>query len=1071
MNDRTLGGEARQSVSPTRRLLNDIMARCNLECPDSRPIYRYKVSNDEYHRGRDILQRSAALLDPSNRYLCAVFAFVTAEWYRREASNLWRQWSDIGIVPSDMSVNERGAIVEAGLAWWDQPLRHSSRGREFLLTLALNGGLPSALIVGDTANRVRRFFEGVMGDGLSSAAPDIEFLKASAEKHCDALPESYRDETIYELTAELIAELIACRATLPNDQRQANPAGWLDATDPGWRDRLPIYLPEEVTACNRLFNDLLAVEPRARSGGIGLRRMLCRNKSGNWVQGFLAQADGTLTFDALKSYSEGRFRAFFSGSAGQLMSREFAQLYRSETGKNGAFEVTARSVGRSDFIGPVPFTETVAVALSRDGQTQPAVCWPGGQPRVSNCYVLKPTEQDGKLEMVGTGSVRSSLPILYALVQVEASVLGHEGGSSERVWCDSQHALWRLEGMALVGTQSGERYRVQAGADESDERQLAFNLSFLPELSLEDSSIVVAEEPLRVRMVGIPTGQSAPHRQLRWIKAGRQIGDPEQFAGLVTIQWQDDEGFLIDRARVLVLPRGASLEGKIESSGARVNWRNLHKWRIEPVDENGITLPATEVSADSLLCAWSGTPLASQRLKLTDPDGASAILSLRLRTNRTLLVDAEGKIREDRPELSPAELRGAVLLVERSSMIDLDLRGAGNARALISRRVEGNTPMVRFGDLAQRLLGLSNERGPSVIVRDDQRIICTIRRSGVEPLISKDKVCFYDSSPEDVTTVARPLISPEKEFDLKQLGDQTFELPPQLMGPCLVYRRKGDAILTRPGRAERPLDPADMVALDPIAQLAIVADEKTRRSGYSNRLAEISDDPHAGVEVSQIVSVVYSLRGLSPRALDLTRDLPKCPTLLCRLLLAASSERLEAILGLELDLPFLWMAQPLSAWQRAAVAEWERAKLELEPIFGANEAQKQAFEFMRQRMDLLSERTAWFYGIRNHLPFPVSLPDDLRQLAQDHVRLHADQPGPVATALISKALRVGLPSSISALNYEHYATLVAPVVLAGVAVGKLTLTPDLSAGLRDALDLDQSYVAAAFPHCLKQVSS
>jgi hypothetical protein len=89
----TLASKVRQNLSPTRRLLNDILARFDLERPDGRLIYRYRITADEYRRGREILQKSSALLDLSNRHLCAVFVFITAEWYRREASTLWRQWS------------------------------------------------------------------------------------------------------------------------------------------------------------------------------------------------------------------------------------------------------------------------------------------------------------------------------------------------------------------------------------------------------------------------------------------------------------------------------------------------------------------------------------------------------------------------------------------------------------------------------------------------------------------------------------------------------------------------------------------------------------------------------------------------------------------------------------------------------------------------------------------------------------------------------------------------------------------------------------------------------------------
>lgn len=1069
--------EGRQRVSPARRLLDEILDRWGLDRPDRRPIYRYRISHEEFSRGREILQKYGSLLDPGNQLLCAVFALVTAEWYRREATSLWRVWSHIGVVPDDLAVNERNDIADAGLRWWGQSPKISQQSnrkrREFLLTLAINGGLPSALIVGETGNRVRRFFEGVMEDTLASGAmPDVVDLIRFAENRSDALPESYRDETIYELTAELIGELVACRTKLPRDERQANPAGWLDVHDPDWRERLPIHLPDEASACNRLFNNLLTIEPRARGSAIGLRRQLSRTPSGDWQQGFVVQADGQLAFDALAGYSEGRFRAYFSGGAGHLMSREFAQLYRSETEKNGAFNVTARSIGRPGFIGPVPFTETVGVTLLRDGQSLPAVCWPGGGARVSSCFVLKATDRDDRLELIGTGSVRSALPILFVLTPTGTSVIGHQEGAVECIWQDARTTLWRIEGMALVETQTGDRYRVHAGSEETDERRLEFDLRFLPDLTFDDTSILAVEAPLRPRSVGVPTGSAAPQAFLRILKAGRQISNRETATGVVTVQWQDEEGFLIDRARLLVLPDGFTLTGQIEQLGARIKWRSLAGWRIEAVDTDNIAIAVLEADGDSFLCPWSGAPMGQQHLKLTDPDGTSIAVRLRLTASRTILVDADGKIRNDRPDLSLSDLRGAFLLSERPALIDLDLRGAGEVRALISRKVEGETPMVRFGDLAHNLLGLSHERGPSVLVQDEhQRTLCTIRRSQEQPAIEADSIRFKSPAAADEITVARPLLAPDEEYLLPPDQANLFVLPPQISGPCLVYRRKGDAVTTRPTLASRPVDPACMVEMDAIGRVALVDDETGRRAAYNKLLTDVADDPAAGAQISRIVRLVHSLRGLSPRALDLTRELPNCPALLCRLLLAANAERIEAILGLERDLPFLWMALPVPAWQEAARTEWERVKIELIPILGTDEAQKQATAMMTNRIDALASRTDWFSGIRWAMGFGSALMGDLRHLAQDHVRLHADQPGPVATVLIKEAQPLGLPPAIASLNFHHYATLVAPVVLAGLALGRLTLTSALAAGLRNALDIDQSYISSAFPHCLKQLKS
>lgn len=483
-------------VSPAQRLLLNILENVGLQEADSRPLYLYRIDEEQYARGRSIIGNYAACIDPANGPLCAVLAVVTAEWFRREAKSLFLKWSEVGVIPDGMSPVERGEVVAAGLRWWGLKPRISrhdrGKAREFLLTLALNGGLPSALIVGETATHVRRYFEGMMSyaleaDGTLTTAQ----LMAQAEARAEILPKSYQDETVFELTAELTAELIALRAEIPREQLQANPAAWLDARVPGWRDRLPIHLPEAPAACNRLFNALLSIQPRAKGGGIGVRRLLVRSPAGDWIEGFEVLADGTLDFQALAEEDEGRFRAYFIGAAERLMSREFSQIYRSATGNDGTFSVTARATGRPGVIAPVSFADPIGVRLVRDGHGLPPTCWPQGQARVANCYILKPTEKQAVLELAGTGSVRSSASVLYAWVAQNASVLIHDQGTAECWWQGERHALWKIEGMAVVTTAERERYRIQTGSDVTDDRHLEIDPVYLPDIQFESRDFVL----------------------------------------------------------------------------------------------------------------------------------------------------------------------------------------------------------------------------------------------------------------------------------------------------------------------------------------------------------------------------------------------------------------------------------------------------------------------------------------------------------------------------------------------------------------------------------------------------
>lgn len=1057
--------------SPAERLLTEILERWTLQAPDGRPLYRYQVSDAHYLRAREIIADYSACLGKDNPNLCALFILVTAEWYRRAAQSLSRQWSDIGLLPDDIATDDRSEIARTGLKWWALPLKVWSydvgKRRQFLFSIALNGGLPSSLVVGARANRVRRFFEGVMGFGLDAGGQvPVGDLARFAAAHADDLPRTYRDPVIFDLTAELIAGLVALRRTLPREHRQINPAGWLDHHAPGWRDRLPLYLPDDETACNRLFNTLLAVEPRPRGSSVGLTRMLGRDAAGAWQPGFVVHADGALALDGLAGETEGRFRAFFTGTAARLMSREFAHLYRSDTQKDGTFEITAQAVGRPGFIGPVSFSDPIQATLIRDGHSGLTFPWPQGQARPGACHVLKPTGSERWLDLVGTGSVRSPLPVLCVWVSRRTQVVAHDATVVTRLWQDGAHALWQVEGTAIVELPTGERYRVQTGAPEEDVRRLEVDAAFLPDVVLEDPDVLPVVAPFRPRS----QGGRATETGVQLLQNGRRLATA--LSGLVTAEWKDADGFLIDRVRVFVIPSELEVRGTITATGARIDWTAPPGWHLVPIDEDGSGIDDVERTAGGLLCPWRMGPERQLRLRLVSPDGSALLFALHLHADRTRLVDADGTIRDDRNErveLAPSELRGATLITSGSERLDLGLRGAGQFTSLF-RRVDGEIPMTRFLDLAENLLGLARERGAALFLRDERgRTICTIRRSQERPQIDDRQVTFSRGPGPVEIAVARPLLGGAREHALETRDGRIHQIPDRLTGPCLVYRRQGDAVTTRPEIASLPVDPARPFECERLDPLVLIRDERERRHAFRETLRELALDPSAGAEVSDLIKVIHSLRGLSPRALDLTRELPEAPAMLCRLLLSASHERREDILGLERNLPFLWMALPVAVWREVVGVEVDRICRDLAPILGADAAMAQAAISMRQQLVALTERTFWFAGIRAALDGTSPPPGSLHALAQAHVVVHAETQVALSGATVEAAIRLKLPPEIRGLDFGSSRTLVAPHLLACVAAGRLPMSPPLAAGLRDALDIDPVYVASAFPHCLSSL--
>jgi len=356
------------------------------------------------------------------------------------------------------------------------------------------------------------------------------------------------------------------------------------------------------------------------------------------------------------------------------------------------------------------------------------------------------------------------------------------------------------------------------------------------------------------------------------------------------------------------------------------------------------------------------------------------------------------------------------------------------------------------------------------VVRDDRnRPLCTIRRNQELPQVG-EREAFFANVDQHAVAVARSLLRPDEETALVQIGPGRFKLPAEPDGPYLVYCRKGDAVLTRPCLIDAPLDGVSHPAPTPLQLISIISDEEERRQKVQEELSSMADEPGSGAAISHLIRLVATLKGLSPRALDLTRQLPSSPKLLCRLLLAASSERLESILTLERDLPFLWMALPLDAWKEAARAELDRAVLELSTVFDRDQAERQAAVQMQKRFAALVERTQWFAGISCSLGIGKGASPDLGAIAQDYLRLRHDQQDDLPRSLSAHAAGLGLPPGLQGFDHDYFPMLLVPLCLAGVACGKLEMTPEIATGLRNALDFDRNYIAAAYPHCVDFLS-
>jgi hypothetical protein len=196
--------------------------------------------------------------------------------------------------------------------------------------------------------------------------------------------------------------------------------------------------------------------------------------------------------------------------------------------------------------------------------------------------------------------------------------------------------------------------------------------------------------------------------------------------------------------------------------------------------------------------------------------------------------------------------------------------------------------------------------------------------------------------------------------------------------------------------------------------------------------------------------------------------MPSSPEALIRLLLNARDGEYGAVWSLQNELPFLWLALPLSAWETVLRNDYDAVRRALAGI-GADKAAGYALARLNGLCDKLTVlepalETVFSRAVCSFLGLPAGrstpLPS-LRDLVNSFVigehHRGNDTPNDLATRL---GLR--LPPEIAAVAHADFAGLFAPVLLAASARGELSIESDLALLVRRTLREDPVYVSAAW---------
>jgi hypothetical protein len=235
--------------------VNKLLKRHGLKKPDGRPLYQYRVTELEFQELEELLKLSAMMgfVNISRMLMWdSVMVFYASEWWRRYYSGQWTWdgiFQSVNIDIEEISTSRRNEVVELGLHRWQRTIRRIDYRRQFLGTVATEGGLPLNRLK-DAGGWLNGVLRPVISKHLSRGIDIHDLL----DTYSDSIPKSYRSTEIIEILVDLV-DCVSSLRRKHNFLDKSDPTTWLDQQEPNWREAFP--LPVENDVAKALLSDLI----------------------------------------------------------------------------------------------------------------------------------------------------------------------------------------------------------------------------------------------------------------------------------------------------------------------------------------------------------------------------------------------------------------------------------------------------------------------------------------------------------------------------------------------------------------------------------------------------------------------------------------------------------------------------------------------------------------------------------------------------------------------------------------------------------------------------------------------
>lgn len=1072
------------ATGPVRAWLRAFLQRRRLARPDGRAFYRYRMEDDEFEQAKIILRflaQRGRLAQPDDR-AGALFVAYSAEWFRRESNSTFLRWDDPEpLLFPKVPYPSKQQLTLRGLNYWRREMRMNGATREFLLTVALEGGFPVRILADGARGWLKDYLRAIMRRAISWRVDTRDEIFVIAEEERGRVRKSYQHDDFVALCSELAASLLHLR-----QRAEAESAGsvrnstLLDARYPGWRDKLPIYVPpqDEALVAELLMGLLDEKMTGLATEGVEARRYLVK-QNGEWIPAVQLMADGEIPPTKLPGLPAlGRVRAIATGELGSHLTGEVA-LMEPPIGEQRRWRVRAYARTARLLTG-FPFAAPVTAALSAPPGAHYPWTWPGGEALRSDVLVFEPDEgstpQKPLLRFFRSGSVSSPAKSLSVLVPQDWAVEPiTEGAVTETedvppLGCK----LVRLVAAAYFQSRENEsiRFKVEPG---SDGREQVLELVPLvgARFVLADDAWELVEAPLRPSIV-------EPRKQPRVSEAGElfvrrpgckwaPLSGPLNETGLMELSWRDPVANIqIEKRQLALVPRGACIVGSMKDAlTGDIRLQGLPGWTAT-IHSADCQVDAADASFLSI--RFTRRPVYRLPMTLRPPVGQPFDVIVPLVGSDAVIALADGAILAPGRQIDVGALRGAVAMAPRRAIMHLTAKGSKSGGVKTS--VDGELPLGILRSVIDETLATLPGQDDLVELDflGDSRPPIRISRYRYDQLARDGAIVRWhpDSGTSGIAPVARMILDPRHEHALEPDRNGTWRLPDDCRGPCLVYLRDGVDVVSRPVPVIQPGLPDAYAGV--LVSALTIPDYEERQRAVAQAIARLGRGEAGAGDLQWLRDAAINLNGLPANAFDALKLLPSSAETLISLLLSArdAGER-GAIWALQNELPFLWLALPLRAWWSAMDRQCDALADAMTSVLGKEKAMNEVVGWLR---GLCSELTALEPAleaafITAGLPIgPTTHAPSLRDLTNGYIRDQHHRGGDAVNDLAARLAETGLklPAEIEEKSHTYFAGLFAPLLLAACAREKLALDRELALIARRTLREDPLYVSAVWRH-------